>query len=149
MVSGVSFVIAYIVYGGANKIKFIWINTEQIVFSRGRCAWCLHACFDAVLLTHSQSCYHIISIPKPFGGCWQCWWGRRGEITSAPSVAQPILSEFGGQSRKARLGVWCAANASNSNTSMILFVCNEYCKNESLKHFYVHTGQNVVSGLHI
>ena len=50
---------------------------------------------------------------------------------------------------EARLGVWCAANASNSNTSMILFVCNEYCKNESLKHFYVHTGQNVVFGLHI
>ena len=64
-------------------------------------------------------------------------------------MAQPILSEFGGQCRKARFGVWCAANVSNSNTSMIIFVCNEYCKNESLKHFYVHTGQNVVFWLHI
>ena len=40
---------------------------------------------------------------------------------SARSVAQPILSEFGGQCWKVRLGVWYAANVSNSNTSMILF----------------------------
>ena len=54
---GVSFIAANKVYTSTNKTTIVWIQTELIFFTRGRCASCLRACFGARLLL-------VILVPK-------------------------------------------------------------------------------------
>ena len=65
-------------------------------FTRGRCVSCLRGCMGFHRLIHTQTFRRALS--ASVDSC--------AEIKSAPSVAQPILAEFGRRCRKAMLGVW-------------------------------------------
>jgi len=99
IISGLSFTTGHVAYASTNKTKIISLEMVELFFP-GADASCVY------VRAWTLCCFHSLISTQTFLKALTASVDSCAEIKSAPSVASPILAEFGGRCRKAILGVW-------------------------------------------